>query len=78
MLVASVNSGWCYNDRLLGLTALVLMDCSFVPWGMKLNTEATWPMYVNPAFIYMLYYVAVVSYIDISKKVMYTCMAYFI
>ena len=55
--------------RLMGLTAVVIMDCDYQPWGMHLNSEATWPMYINPAVIYLLYYVAVVNFKGYDGKV---------
>ncbi|KAI0240905.1 Piezo-type mechanosensitive ion channel component 1 [Lamellibrachia satsuma] len=54
--------------RVIGLTALVIRDCSYKPWGMQLNSEATWPMYVNPVVVYLLYYVAVINYKNRVRK----------
>ena len=63
--------------RLMGLTAVVTMDCYYQPWGMHLNAEATWPMYVNPGVIYLLYYVAVVNFKGHDGKVK-SCMFAFL
>ena len=47
--------------RLTGLTGVVVTDCSSEPWGLRVNHEATWPMYVNPTVIYLLFYIVTVK-----------------
>ncbi len=39
---------------MLGLTALVHISCD-KPWLLEFNPDVTWPMYVSPAFILLLY-----------------------
>ena len=49
------------SGRLAGLTGVVVTDCSSGPWGLRVNHEATWPMYVNPAVIYLLFYIVTIK-----------------